>query len=138
MDSTRNKINITAREIIIAAAMGTAAALLIVLLAAFALNASLLPNELADKLALAAVFCGAAVGGLCAGKRGRGALLGGLFSGITMAAVIFVGALTASAGAEQLGSACLRSIIAAAAGGLFGGALHVGGRRANRRKKRRR
>lgn len=118
-------------------AAAAALAALIYLLAAL-LERQILPYALADELLIACVFLGSALGGAAAAKRRGGAVLAaGLVSGAALAALIAIGTLMAR-GEAALSAACLQHVIAAVAGGAFGGALCLDRGGAKRKKRARR
>lgn len=117
---------------------GAAATALLVFGCALLLEREVFPASTLAVLTLACVFAGSAVGGLVSAKRrGRGALESGGLCGLCLAALIVTAALIAP-GSGPAAAACLRFVLAAAAGGLFGGALGMDrGRSKHRRATRR-
>ena len=94
------------------------------------------PASTIEVLTIACVFAGAAAGGAAAAKRrGGGAIEAGLACGLTLAAVVVVAALAAP-GEGPVTASCLRFVIAALAGGGFGGALCLNRGKSKRRKSR--
>ena len=94
-------------------------------LCAVLLAREILPFSLVEELTIACVFLSGTLSALaaCAGRGGRAAQTG-LAMGAVLAAAIVVITLAAP-GEGPLNAGTLRLIIAAAAGGAFGGALCV-------------
>ena len=94
-------------------------------LCAVLLARGVLPYSLTEELLIACVFLSGAASGLAAGAgRGGRAMRTGLIMGGALAAAIVLLTLAAP-GEGPLNAGTLRLIIAAAAGGAFGGALCV-------------
>ena len=105
-------------------------------LCALLLAREVLPYGLMEELVIACVFVSGAAGGAAAcAARGGKVMQTGLAVGCILAAAIVVVTLMVP-GEGPLNARCLRHVIAAAAGGAFGGAISI--KRGNRPKKRRR
>ena len=104
-------------------------------LLAVLLERQILPYALVDELLIACVFLGSTAGGAGAAKRrGSAPLPSGLTAGAALAAAVVVVSLMAQ-GEGAISADCLRHVIAAVAGGAFGGALCLN-RGVGKRKKR--
>lgn len=118
--------------------VGAAVTALLLYALAVLLERQILPYGMAREFIIACLFLGSAAGGAAAAKRrGRAVMAAGLISGAALAAVVAVGALMAG-GEEALSADCLRSAIAAVAGGAFGSALCLDRGGAKRKKRARR
>ena len=104
-------------------------------LCAVLLAREVLPFELMEELVIACVFACATLGALAAcAVRKRRVMQTGFATGCMLAAALVILALAAP-GEGALTALCLRHVIAAMAGGAFGGALSI--RRGDRPKRRR-
>lgn len=116
--------------------MGLAAFAVFGLGCAMLLERQVFPASTLEILTIACVFAGAAVGGAAAAKRrGGGAIEAGLACGLALAVIVVVIALAAP-GEGPVTASCLRFVIAAIAGGGFGGALCLNRGKSKRRKSR--
>lgn len=103
---------------------------------ALLLAREVLPYDLMEELVIACVFLAGTAGAAAAcAARGGKVMQTGFAVGCILAAAIVIVTL-AVPGEGPLNARCLRHVIAAAAGGAFGGALSI--KRGNRPKKRRR
>jgi len=84
-----------------------------------------LPETLSDTLILVAVLLGSILGGLyCAGKQGGGVVTAGLTAAAAYVILVLLGTmLFRKSGVD--GTLTLRVLIAAVAGGCFGGVLKL-------------
>ena len=107
-------------------------------LCALLLAREVLPYELMEELVIACVFVSATAGGAAAcAARGGKVMQTGFATGCILAAAIVIITL-AVPGEGPLNARCLRHVIAAAAGGTFGGALSIKrGKRLPKRSRRR-
>lgn len=111
----------------------TLAALLFV--CAWLLSGGFVPGEIADEVAVAALFLSAFAGGGCSAKRrGRGVLAAGAIAGGSLAALVLLAAACNPEGAA-LGPANLRALLALTAGGMSGGVLGLKRRTTKKNKK---
>lgn len=106
------------------------ASAVIVLLALAALTASgAVSLKLAERLTPAAVVAGAAVAGVfTASKKEGGVVTAGLTAGVVFLAVLTI-VMLLTPESEEKGQSYGRLVIAALAGGAFGGVLKIGKKR---------
>lgn len=120
-------------------ALGAVAAAALLYITAVLLERQILPYSLAGDFVIACLFFGSTAGGAAAAKRrGSAPLPSGLIAGSALAAAVVVVSLMAQ-GEGALSADCLRHVIAAVAGGAFGGALCLnrgGGKRKKRARRR--
>lgn len=120
-------------------ALGAVAAAALLYLTAVLLERQILPYSLSGDFVIACLFFGSTAGGAAAAKRrGSAPLPSGLIAGSALAAAVVVVSLMAQ-GEGALSADCLRHVIAAVAGGAFGGALCLnrgGGKRKKRARRR--
>lgn len=120
-------------------ALGAVAAAALLYLTAVLLERQILPYSLAGDFVIACLLFGSTAGGAAAAKRrGSAPLPSGLIAGSALAAAVVVVSLMAQ-GEGALSADCLRHVIAAVAGGAFGGALCLnrgGGKRKKRARRR--
>lgn len=103
---------------------------------ALLLSGDVLPPTVMGETAVAAVFIGAAAGGIAAAKkRGSGVLAAGAATGAICFAVLALAAVLAPEG-RLFSDGCLRMLICTLGGGAFGGALCIrrGGKRPRKRR----
>ena len=114
--------------------LGAAASAALLYITAVLLERQILPYSLAGELVIACLFLGSTAGGAGAAKRRGSAPLP---SGLTAGAALVVSLMAQGEGA--ISADCLRHVIAAVAGGAFGGALCLnrgGGKRKKRARRR--
>ncbi|MEA4895484.1 MAG: TIGR04086 family membrane protein [Oscillospiraceae bacterium] len=105
--------------------LGMLITMAIIFVLAAMMQTGVLPVTLRDTLMLVAVILGATASGLyCAGKRGGGVVVAGLTASAAYALLILLGTLLfrRSGGEAPI---TMRIIIAAVAGGCFGGVLKL-------------
>lgn len=114
---------------VVGGALGFGTSLVLLLLLAGLMLGGALAENLADSLILVAVLFGAAVGGLyCAGKQGGGVVVAGLASaGAYVLMLLLATMLCKKAGAENM--LTVKAMVAAVAGGCFGGVLKLNKKR---------
>lgn len=96
-----------------------------------------LPFELLEELVIACVFLSGTFGGLAAcAARGGKVMQTGLTVGAILAGGIVIATLVMP-GEGVLNAQCLRHVIAALAGGAFGGALSIKHKRGDKRRRKR-
>ncbi len=107
------------------ALIGMLITMAIIFILAVLLRSGALPVTLRDTLILIAVILGATVSGLyCAGRQGGGVVVAGLTASAAYALLILLGTmLFRKNGSEAM--LTMRIIIAAVAGGCFGGVLKL-------------
>lgn len=119
--------------------LGAVASAVLLYITAVLLERQILPYSVAGELVIACLFLGSTAGGAGAAKRRGSALLpSGLTAGAALAAAVVVVSLMAQ-GEGAISADCLRHVIAAVAGGAFGGALCLnrgGGKRKKRARRR--
>lgn len=99
-------------------------ALVLLLVAALMVN-GILPQSLMDELVICSVVIGSAAGGtICAKKRGGGVITAGLAAAGVYLTIILIGTIFTAKSVEE-GTLTLKIIVAALAGGCFGGALRL-------------
>ena len=103
---------------------------MLVTMAALLIFASLmltgvLPETLRDSFILVTVILGATLSGvLCAGRQGRGVITAGLSSAAAYVVLVLLGTMLFKKNSDEI-ALTLRIIIAAVAGGCFGGVLKL-------------
>lgn len=114
------------RHAAVGALIGMLVTLLVMLLGSMAMTSKLLPTSIRDLLVLASVIIGTMIGGIyCAKKQGRGVITAGLVTAVVYIILLLLGTmLCVKKGGES--SLTLKIIIAAVAGGCFGGVLRLG------------
>ena len=119
--------------------LGAVVSALLLYITAVLLERQILPYSLAGELVIACLFLGSTAGGAGAAKRrGSAPLPSGLTAGAALTAAVVVVSLMAQ-GEGAISADCLRHVIAAVAGGAFGGALCLnrgGGKRKKRARRR--
>ena len=112
--------------------LGAVVTILLLYLTAMLLERQILPYSLAREFVIACLFLGSAAGGAAAAKRrGSAALPSGLAAGAAIAAAVVILSLMVQG---AVSANCLRNVIAAVAGGAFGGALCLDRGRGKRKK----
>jgi hypothetical protein len=95
-----------------------------------------LSASLKDVAVLVSVLAGTAVGGVyCASRQGGGVITDGLAASGVYAVLVFLGTLVLRKGGTE-GALTVRILIAAVAGGCFGGVLKLNRKKQKRRLKR--
>ncbi|MEG1460864.1 MAG: TIGR04086 family membrane protein [Oscillospiraceae bacterium] len=128
MNKSKEKEN-TLLELLIKSAVGAALGTVLTLLLVFGFAAGIrggqLPSSLSDAFIIVSVIAGTILGGaFSAGKQGRGVVV----SGLTAAAMYIIPLLIITllfGNSQGEGSLTLKIIIAAVAGGCFGGVLRL-------------
>ena len=96
-----------------------------ILIFAALMLAGVLPETLRDSLILVSVIVGATVGGVfCAGRQGGGVVVAGLSSAAAYVLLVLLGTMLFKKNSDEI-ALTLRIIIAALAGGCFGGVLKL-------------
>ncbi len=114
--------------------LGAVVTIVLLYLTAMLLERQILPYSLAREFVIACLFLGSAAGGAAAAKRrGSAALPSGLAAGAAIAAAVVILSLMVQ-GEGAVSANCLRNVIAAVAGGAFGGALCLDRGRGKRKK----
>ena len=107
------------------AAIGMLATMMAILVFAALILTGTLPEKLRDTFVLVSVILGATLGGLyCAGRQGGGVVTAGLSSAAVYVLLALMGTLLFGRNSDET-VLTLRIIIAASAGGCFGGVLKL-------------
>ncbi len=127
--SNKKESSADAKSLIKHSMAGAAIGILITMMAilAFAtlMLTGVLPETLRDSFVLVSVILGAMVSGLlCAGRQGRGVIIAGLSSAAAYVLLVLLGTMLFRKNSDEI-ALTLRVIIAAVAGGCFGGVLKL-------------
>lgn len=107
------------------AVIGLLVTMMAILVFAALMLSGTLPETLLDSLVLVSVIMGATIGGVfCAGRQGRGVITAGLSSAVAYVLLALIGTMLFQKNNEEI-ALTLRVIIAAVAGGCFGGVLKL-------------
>ena len=113
---------------IIGAVLGMLMTIIIIFALSILMMTSKLNESLCDSFVIVSVMLGTTISGLyCAGKQGRGVITAGLLSSLAYIILLLLGTLIFSKNGNNAESAALtiKEIVAAVAGGCFGGVLRL-------------
>lgn len=113
------------RHAAVGAVIGLAVTLLLILVFSLTVSTGLVSQSLQDSLVVFCVVIGTAAGGLyCAGKQGGGVVTAGMLSAVGYIALVLIVTMLV-AGRDGQEGILMKVIIAAVAGGTFGGVLRL-------------
>jgi len=127
--ANKKESGVDVKKLIRHSAAGAVIGLLVTMMAILGFAALMLsgtlPETLLDSLVLVSVIMGATLGGVfCAGRQGRGVITAGLSSAVAYVLLALIGTMLFQKNNEEI-ALTLRVIIAAVAGGCFGGVLKL-------------
>lgn len=127
--SNKKESGVDVKSLIRHSAVGAAIGMLITMMAVMVFAALMLsgtlPETLRDSFVLVSVIMGATLGGVfCAGRQGRGVITAGLSSAVAYVLLVLLGTMLFQKNNDEI-ALTLRIIIAAVAGGCFGGVLKL-------------
>lgn len=127
--SNKKESGVDVKNLIRHSAAGALIGLLITMIATLVFAAlmlsGVLPETLLDSFVLVSVIMGATIGGMfCAARQGRGVITAGLSSAAVYVVLALVGTMLFQKNNDEI-ALTLRVIIAAVAGGCFGGVLKL-------------
>ena len=116
------------RHSIVGAVLGMLMTLLILFGISILMMTGTLSGAMCDSFIIVSVLLGTTISGVyCAGKQGRGVITAGLLSAVAYIILLLLGTLMFMKNGNNVESASitLKEIIAAVAGGCFGGVLRL-------------